>query len=73
MKSKLIPRFVACHNHHFNVIRQSGILNDQELKEHIKSVSERNAWGTNVELCMLGAIAGITVIVDCMDTNKSVI
>ena len=52
-------------------MRQSGILNDQELQEHIKSVSERNARGTNVELCMLGAIAGIdTVIVDSIDGNS---
>eukprot|EP00800_Vazella_pourtalesii_P019565 TRINITY_DN669_c3_g1_i17.p1 TRINITY_DN669_c3_g1~~TRINITY_DN669_c3_g1_i17.p1 ORF type:complete len:104 (+),score=10.23 TRINITY_DN669_c3_g1_i17:267-578(+) len=52
-------------------MRQSGILSEQELQEHIQSVSERNAWGTNVELCMLGAIAGIdTAIVDCINANS---
>ena len=52
-------------------MRQSGILSDQELQEHIKSVSERNAWGTNVELCVLRVIAGIdTVIVDCIDAHS---
>ena len=67
LKNKLIAKFVNSHNHHFNVMRQSGILSEQELQEHIQSVSERNAWGTNVELCMLGAIAGIvTVIIDCI-------
>ena len=72
LKNKLIAKFVNSHNHHFNVMRQSGILSDQELQEHIKSVSERNAWGTNVELCMLGAIAGIdTVILDCIDANSA--
>ena len=72
LKNKLIAKFVNSHNHHFNVMRQSGILSDQELQEHIKSVSERNAWGTNVELCMLGAIAGIdTVVIDCIDANSA--
>ena len=44
LKNKLIAKSVNSHNHHFNVMRQSGILSDQELQEHIKSVSERNAW-----------------------------
>ena len=35
-------------------------------------MSQRNAWSTNVEFCMLGAIAGIdTLIVDCIDSNFS--
>ena len=43
LQSKLIARFVAWHIHFFNVMRESGILSDQELQEHIKSVSEQNA------------------------------
>ena len=46
-------------------------MSDQKLQEHIKSVIEQNAWGTNVELCITGAIAGIdNVIVDCIDANS---
>ena len=33
-------------------MRQSGIFSEEELQELIKSVSERNAWGINVVLCM---------------------
>ena len=32
LKNKLIANFVNSHNHHFNVMRQSSILNDQELQ-----------------------------------------
>ena len=72
LKKKLIAKFVNSDTHHFNIMRQSGILSDQVLHEHIESVSERNAWGTNVELCMLGAIAGIdAVILDCIEANSA--
>ena len=55
LKDKLLLTFVASPNLHFNDMQKSGILSEQELQEHINSVSERNAWGTNVALCMLGA------------------
>ena len=72
LNNKLIAKFVNSHNHYFDVMRQSGIMSIQELQEHIKSVSERNACATNVELCMLGAIAGKdTVIIDCIDANSA--
>ena len=54
--------------HHYNVMRKSGILSEQELHEHINSISAPNAWGTNVELNMLAALARIDILlVDCTD------
>ena len=57
--------------HHYNVMRKSGILSEQELHEHINSVSAPNAWGTNVELNTLAALARIDILlVDCTDVNS---
>ena len=36
-------------------MRKSGKLSEQELHEHINSISTPNAWGTNVELNVLAA------------------
>ena len=47
-------------------------MSDQELQEHIKSASERNAWGIKVEFCMVGAVAGIdTVLIDRIDAKSA--
>ena len=43
--------------HHINVMKTSGILNDQVLQEHVLTVSATNEWGTNVELKMLSALS----------------
>ena len=52
-------------------MRKSGILSEQELHEHINAISAPNAWGTNVELNMLAALAGIDILlVDCTDVNS---
>ena len=59
---------------HFNVMQKSGILSEQELQEHVNTISARNAWGTNVELSMLGALAGVDILViDCTDTNSTTV
>ena len=41
--SNLIAKFVPAQSPP-NVMRQFGICSDQELQEHIKSVSERNVY-----------------------------
>ena len=52
-------------------MQQSGICSDQGLHKHIQPVSEQSVWDTNVELCVLWAIAEIsTVIVYFIDANS---
>ena len=71
IKYNLINTFITSTQHHYNVMRKSGILSEQELHEHINAISAPNAWGTNVELNMLAALAGIDILlVDCTDVNS---
>ena len=71
LEYNLINTFMTSTQHHYNVMRKSGILSEQELHEHINSVSAPNAWGTNVELNMLAALARIDILlVDCTDVNS---
>ena len=70
LKHKLIQTFLASPHIHFNVVQKSGILSEQELREHVNTISARNAWGTNVELSMLGALAEVDILViDCTDSG----
>ena len=50
LKNNLINTFMTSTQHHYNLMLKSGILSEQELHEHINSISAPNAWGTNVEL-----------------------
>ena len=71
LKQNLINTFIAIPEHHYNVMRQSGLLNDQEFHEHIDTISAPNEWGTDVELRMLGALAGIDILsVRCTDATS---
>ena len=70
LKHNLISKFTTSPQHHINVMKTSGILNDQDLQRHVLTASAPNEWGTNVELNMLGAFNGIDVLyVSC--TNAS--
>ena len=70
LKHKLINKFINSPQHHFNVMRRSGIYSEQELQDHINTVSAPNAWGTDVELRMLGALAGVdTLLTDCTNVD----
>ena len=72
LKHKLIETFLASPHMHFNVMQISGILSGQELQEHVNMIFARNAWGTNVELSMLGALAGVDILViDCTEANST--
>ena len=71
LKHKLIETFISNLQHHFNVMNNSGIPSEQELHEHIDVVAARHAWGTNLQLSMLGALAGVDVLLtDCTDANS---
>ena len=66
----MISKFTTSPQHHINVRKTSGMLNDQDLQGHVLSVSAPNERGINVELNMLGALSGIYVLsVSC--TNAS--
>ena len=72
LKYNLINTFITSTQHHHNVMRKSGILSEQELHEHINAISAPNEWGTNVELNMLAALAGIEMLlVDSTDVNST--
>ena len=59
------------NQHHYNVMYRSGILSEKELHKHINLISAPNAWGTNVELNMLDALARIDkLLFDCTDVNS---
>ena len=52
-------------------MQRSGKFSEQELQEHIRSVSRRNTWGTNIELACYAIVGIDTLIVDCIDSNFS--
>ena len=42
LKRNLINTFISIQEHHFNVMQQSGLLNDQDFHEHIDTISAPN-------------------------------
>ena len=62
LKQNLIGRFMSSPKHFPNVREKSGMFSEQELHEHVQRISAPYAWGTDVQLSMLGALAGINVV-----------
>ena len=62
LKQHLISTLFSSPEHFPNVMEKSGIFSEKELHEHILRISAHNAWGTDVELRMLGALAGIDIV-----------
>ena len=62
LKQNLIGRFMSSPQHFPNVMEKSGLFSEQELHEHVQRISAPHAWGTDVQLRMLGALAGIDVV-----------
>ena len=62
LKQHLIGRFMSIPEHFPNVMEKSGLFSEQELHEHVQRISAPYEWGTDVQLRMLGALAGIDVV-----------
>ena len=62
LKQNLIGRFMSSPQHFPNDMEKSGLFSEQELHEHVQHISAPYAWGTDVQLRMLGALAGIDVV-----------
>ena len=62
LKENLIGRLMSSPQHFPNVMEKSGLFSEQELHEHVQRVSAPYAWGTDVQLRMLGALAGMDVV-----------
>ena len=62
LKHQLIATIRTSIQQFPNVLQKLGISSEAELDEHIVRVSPNYAWGTDVELRILGALAGIEVI-----------
>ena len=43
-------------------MEKSGLFSEQELHEHVQRISAPHGWGTDVQLRMLVALAGIDVV-----------
>ena len=45
-------------------------LTEQQLLDHLTRITAHNEWGTDFELRMLGALAGINVVsINAMDSD----
>ena len=57
----MIAKFRSSPFHFFNEMNKLG-LTEQQLLDHLTRISAPNEWGTDLELRMLGALAGIDVV-----------
>ena len=53
LKQNLIGRIMLSPQHFLNVMEKSGLFSEQELHEHVQTISAPYAWGTYVQLRML--------------------
>ena len=62
LKQCLVRTFLSKPEHFFNAMTWAGISSEEDLHSHVRDISVPNAWGTNTELVMLGALARIDVV-----------
>ena len=68
-KHHLISKFRSSPFHFLNEMNKLG-LTEQQLLDHLTRMSAPNEWGTDLELRMLGALAGIDVVsINTMDSD----
>ena len=68
----MICEFEANPQHYYNVMGRSGIFSEQDLHSHIDRIRSHGEWGTNTELNMIGALAGIDVMsIDANDVDPN--
>ena len=60
-KHHLIAKFRSSPFHFFNEMNKLE-MTEQQLLDHLTRISAPNEWGTDLELRMLGALAGIDVV-----------
>ena len=65
----MIAKFRSSSFHFFNEMNILK-LTEQQLLDHLTLISAHNEWGSELELGMLGALAGIYVVsINAMDSD----